>query len=122
MFRYIEVKSNGNMLVEHITTLQLVYRLCVPADMSRWHVKMLPAVRDELMRSDLVLVSYDDQPDPQTGLFTACYIQDLPRGLNTPYAQVPVPDGRQPVFRAAAEQPAQIPAEASDGQPPQIMH
>lgn len=110
MFRFIEIKSNGNLLVEHVSTMQLAYRLCVPADLSRWHLKLSYAVREELANRELVLVSYDDQRDPQTGLFTAYYIQQTPRGPNTPYPQLPLPDGFLP-RNDSLDQPIQIPAE-----------
>ncbi len=110
MFRFIEIKSNGNLLVEHVSTIQLAYRLCVPANLGRWHLKMLPAVRDELVQQDLILVAYDDQRDPETELFTAYYIQATPRGPNTPYPQLPLPNGFLPRDNNPA-QPTQIPAE-----------
>jgi hypothetical protein len=111
MYRFIEIKSNGNLLVEHVSTMQLAYRLCVPADLGRWHLKMLPAVRDEAAQRDLILVSYDDQPDSETGLFTACYIQATPRGPNTPYPQLPRPNGQQPPSDEILGQPPQIPSD-----------
>jgi hypothetical protein len=110
MFRFIEIKSNGNLLVEHVSTLQLAYRLCVPGDLNRWHLKLLYAVRDELNGDTPVLVSYDDQRDPQTDLFTAYYIQPVPRGPNTPYPQLALPDGFLPQ-PPGQQQPPQIPQE-----------
>jgi hypothetical protein len=111
MFRFIEIKSNGNLLVEHVSTLQLAYRLCVPGDLSRWHVKMLNALRNEVVGELPILVSYDDQRDPQSGLFTACYIQPVPRGPNTPYPQLALPDGFLPRSDEIPNQSTQNPAQ-----------
>ncbi len=94
MYRFIKIKSDGTRYVEHLEMLRNAYRLCIPEDQTHWHIKMWPAFLNEFNSSatpyDVILVSYDDTPNSE-GVTTACYIQSIPMGPNTPYPTLNMP-------------------------------
>jgi hypothetical protein len=87
MYRFIRIRTDGTLDFENLRSLRNAWHLCLPRDQEHWHIKLYPAVSDEVLNTVPifpVLVSYDDAPSYVGGPLTACFIQPIPLGENTP--------------------------------------